>query len=82
MRQRLGEQKEETAGLFAGSPKCWTAQSMAERFLKTFCEVTLAVIFALGFAQQHVTPLSLLQQQILALFGFSSAVYHRLADDT
>jgi len=43
--------------------------------------VTLTIIRTPGFIQRHVTPLSLLQQQILALFGLSPAVYLRLADD-
>jgi transposase len=82
VRQRLSEQKEELAGLFAGNPKRKTSQPTAERLLEAFREVTLTVISAPGFAQRHVTPLSSLQQQILALFGFSPAVYLGLADDS
>lgn len=82
IRQRLDEQKEELAGLFAGNPKRRTAQPTAERLLEAFSEVTLTVLCASGFTQRHVTPLSPLQQQILALFGFSPAVYLRLADDS
>ena len=82
VRQRLTEQKEELAGLFAGNPKRKTAQPTAERLLEAFREVTLTVIAAPSFAQRHVTPLSPLQQQILALFGFSQAVYLGLADDS
>ena len=67
------------AGLFAGNPKRRTAQPTAERLLEAFREVTLTVVSAPGFTQRHVTPLSPLQQQILALFGFSPAVYLRLA---
>lgn len=36
----------------------------------------------LGFVQRHLPPLSALQQQILALCGFSPAVYTRLTDDS
>lgn len=82
VRQRLTEQKEELAGLFAGNPKRKTAQPTAERLLEAFREVTLTVISAPSFAQRHVTPLSPLQQQILALFGFSPAVYLGLANDS
>jgi transposase len=82
VRQRLGEQKEDLSGLFAGNPKRRTAQPTAERLLEAFREVTLTVISAPGFAQRHVTPLSPLQQQILTLLGFSSAVYLGLADDS
>jgi transposase len=82
VRQRLREQREELAGLFAGNPKRRTAQPTAERLLEAFREVTLTVISAPGLAQRHVTPLSSLQQEILTLLGFSSAVYLRLADDS
>lgn len=82
VRQHLSEQKEELAGLFAGNPKRRTAQPTAERLLEAFREVTLTVVSAPGFAQRHVTPLSPLQQQILALFGFSPAVSLGLADDS
>jgi transposase len=82
VRQRLAAQQEELAGLFAGNPKRRTAQPTAERLLEAFREVTLTVVSAPGFAQRHVTPLSSLQQQILTLLGFSSAVYLRLADDS
>jgi transposase len=82
VRQRLTEQKEELVGLFAGNPKRKTAQPTAERLLEAFREVSLTVIAAPHFAQRHVTPLSPLQQQILALFGFSPAIYLGLADDS
>lgn len=82
VRQRLGERSEELAGLFAGNPKRRTAQPTAERLPEAFREVTLTFISAPGFAQRHVTPLSPLQQQILALFGFSPALYLGLADDS
>jgi len=82
VRQRLSEQQEELAGLFAGNPKRRTSQPTTERLLEAFREVTLTVVRAPGFTQRHVTPLSPLQQQILALFGLSPAVYLRLADDS
>src|SRR5581483_6915596 len=82
VRQRLGEQQEELAGLFVGNPKRRTAQPTAERLLEAFCEVTLTVISAPGFSKRHVTSLSPLQQRILALVGLSPAVYLGLADDS
>ena len=82
VRQRLGAQQQELAGLFAGNPKRQTPQPTAERLLEAFGDVTLTIVSAPGFAQRHVTPLSALQQQILTLLGFSAAVYLRLADDS
>ncbi len=82
VRQRLSEQQMELAGLFAGNPKRRTSQPTTERLLEAFSEVTLTTVRAPGFTQRHVTPLSPLQQQILALFDFSPAVYLQLADDS
>jgi transposase len=82
VRQHLSEQKEELAGLFAGNPKRRTSQPTTERLLEAFSDVTLTIIRAPGFTQRHVTPLSPLQQQILALFDLSPAVYLRLVDDS
>ena len=82
VRHSLGEQEQELAGLFAGNPKRRTAQPTAERLLEAFREVTLIIVSAPGFAQWHVTPLSPLQQQILAFCGFAPAVYLWLADDS
>ena len=80
--QHLSEQKGELAGLFAGNPKRRASQPTAERLLEAFYEVTLTIVRAPDFTQHHITPLSPLQQQILALFGFSPAVYLGLADDS
>jgi len=82
VRQSLSEQKMELAGLFAGNPKRRTSQPTTERLLEAFSEVTLTIVRASGFVQRHLTPLSPLQQQILALLGFSPAVYLRLVDDS
>lgn len=81
VRERLAQQKIELAGLFAGNPKRRTSQPTTERLLEAFNEVTLTTVRAPGFVQRHVTPLSPLQQQILALLDFSPAVYLQLADD-
>src|SRR2546421_9672309 len=82
VRHRLHEQQRELAGLFAGNPKRRTSQPTTERLLEAFDEVTLTIVRASGFVQRHVTPLSPLQQQILALLGFSPALYLRLVDDS
>ncbi|GHO62979.1 hypothetical protein KSC_018710 [Ktedonobacter sp. SOSP1-52] len=75
VRQHLSQQQEVLVGLFAGNPKRQTAQPTTERLLEAFGEITVTIVSAPGFTQRHVTPLSPLQQQILALCGFSPAVY-------
>jgi transposase len=82
VRQGLQEQQRELAGLFAGNPKRRTSQPTTERLLEAFGDMTLTIIRTPGFMQRHVTPLSLLQQQILTLLGFSPAVYLHLVDDS
>lgn len=72
LHHRLGERSEELAGLCAGHP-----QPTAKRVL-----VTLTVTAASGFAQRHVTPLSSLQQQILARCGCSPARSSSFANDS
>jgi transposase len=82
VRERLAQQKINLAGLFAGNPKRRTSQPTTERLLEAFNEVTLTTVRAPDFVQRHVTPLSPLQQQILALLDFSPVVYLQLADDS
>ena len=82
VRSALAESRQEIAGLFAGNPKRRTAQPTTERLLETFNEITLTIVSGPGFVQRHLPPLSALQQQILALCGFSPAVYTRLTDDS
>jgi transposase len=82
IRHRLREQQMDLAGLFAGNPKRRTRQPTTERLLEAFSPLTLTIIHAPGQAFRHVTPLSPLQQQILTLLGFSSAVYLHLLDDS
>jgi transposase len=82
VRKSLQEQKKELAGLYAGNPKRRTDQPTAEHLLKAFDEVTLTIVSTSTFVQSHITPLSLLQQQILSLLGFTPAIYSQLTDDS
>jgi len=82
IRQNLQKQKRELSGLYAGNPKRRTNQPTAERLLEAFGEVTLTIIRTSGFIQRHITPLSSLQQDILALLGFTSVIYLQLTDDS
>jgi len=82
VRHALAEQHQAIAGLFAGNPQRRTAQPTTERLLEAFNEITLTIVSGSGFVQRHLPPLSALQQQILALCGFSPAVYTRLIDDS
>jgi len=66
------------SGLYAGNPKRATKRPTAERLLGSFQEITLTVIQESHQTSRHLTPLSALQQRILALLGFSPDIYARL----
>jgi transposase len=82
VRSALAEQHLEIAGLFAGNPKRRTSQPTTERLLEAFNEITRTIVSGPSFVQRHLPPLSALQQQVLALCGFSPAVYTRLIGDS
>jgi transposase len=82
VRQSLEKQKRMIAGLYAGNPKLCTHHPTAERVLEAFGNVTLTTVRASGFLQRHITPLSSLQQDIIALLGFTPVIYLQLADDS
>ena len=81
VRQNLQKQKRELSGLSAGNPKRRTNQPTAERLLEAFGEVTLTLLYTPEFVQRHLTPLSSLQQDVLALLGFSPLIYLQLTGD-
>jgi len=78
----LAEQHQEITGRCAGNPKRRTTQPTTERLLEAFHEIRLPIVSGPGFVQRHRPPLSALQQQIVALCGFSPAVSTRLTDDS
>jgi len=82
VRSALAKSRQEIAGLFAGNPKRRTSQPTTERLLEAFNEITLTIVSGPGLVQRHLPALSALQQQILALCGFSPAVYTHLTDDS
>ena len=82
IRQSLEKQKREISGLYAGNPKRRTHHPTAERLLEAFGNVTLTTVRASEFLQRHITPLSSLQQDIIALLGFTPVIYLQLADDS
>jgi hypothetical protein len=47
--------------------------------LAAFKDITLTTIHMAGQVHRHLTPLSVLQQHILALLDFSADIYTRLS---
>jgi transposase len=79
VRRRLAAEQTTLAGLYQDSPKHATARPTAERLLAAFKDITLTTIHMAGQVHRHLTPLSILQQRILALLDFSADVYTRLS---
>jgi transposase len=78
VRRRLAADGGVLAGIYTGQPTRATAQPTAARLLATFQEVTLTIIHAGRDTRWHLTPLSPVQQRILALLAFPLDVYTRL----
>jgi transposase len=77
-RRQLATEGAKLAGLYAGNAKRETDRPTAERLLEAFQAITLTIIKGPQQTDRHVTALSPLQQRILELLGFSSALYTRL----
>jgi transposase len=78
VRQQLAEQQLALAGLYAGNPKRATRRPTSEALLKAFKGLHLTALRQHAHTVYHVTPLSALQERILALLGFPSVLYSTL----
>ena len=81
VRRRLGLEGKTLAGLYAGNPHRATAQPTAERRREALQELTLTIMQEGNHTRRHLTPLSKLQQGILALLDFTPHLYTRLWAD-
>jgi transposase len=82
VRQGLAEEGEKLSGLYAGNPKRATARPTTEKLLEAFGGITLTIWEEADRTRRHLTPLSALQQRILALLGFPEHIYRRLCADS
>ena len=82
VRRRLASLDEKLAGLYAGNPQRATARPTAEKLLAAFKEITLLLIEGPNQTYVHLTPLSPLQKQILALLEFPLEIYTQLEFET
>jgi transposase len=78
VRQQLAERQLALAGLYAGNPKRATRRPTSEALLKAFKGLHLTALRQHAHTVYHVTPLSALQERILALLGFPSVLYSTL----
>jgi transposase len=77
-RRQLAAEGAKLAGLYAGNPKRETDRPTAERLIEAFQTITLTIMERPQQTARHVTALSPLQQRILEVLGFSSALYTQL----
>jgi len=75
VRRRLTTERTALAGLYAGNPKRSTPRPTAERLLEAFQELTLTIVREGRRRRSHLTPLSCVQQRILALLDFPVDIY-------
>jgi transposase len=82
VRQNLAKAAGEQAvsGLYAGQPTRQTRRPTAERVLEAFRNLTLTVVELPQQLFRHLTPLSELQQRLLALAGLEASCYSRLLE--
>jgi transposase len=81
VRRRLAIAKATLAGLYVGNPKRATAHPTAECLLEALQGLTLTIIREGRRRRRHLTPLSRVQQRMLALLDFPVAIYTRLCPD-
>jgi transposase len=74
-RARLTQEQRALPGLYAGNPTRATRHPTAELLLTAFKEITLTVVRAPHLTLRHLTALSPLQHDILALLGFTPDIY-------
>lgn len=72
VRRQLEEDKTALAGLYAGNPKRTTRRPSSESLLAAFAGITLC---RLPSGDYYITPLTLLQTQILTLMGIPPNLY-------
>jgi transposase len=82
VRRGLAAAGESLAGLYAGQPKRATSQPTSEALLRAFGELNLVRVHGVTATLQQITPLSALQERILALLELPSDTYTRLLCDS
>jgi transposase len=77
--QALAQEGGELAGIYPGNPKRRTATPTTERLLAAFHNINLLRVSVGGRFHYQLTPLTAVQERILALWGLPSTLYSDLA---
>jgi transposase len=79
VRQQLQQSGEPLRGLYPGQAGRKTSSPSAELLLRAFGGISLTVVAVAGRQTVLLTPLTALQEKLLALWDFPSELYQRLA---
>lgn len=71
----LAQEQAELAGIYPGNPKRSTATPTTERMLAAFDNINLTIVPVAGQLHYQITPLTAVQQHILALWELSDTLY-------
>jgi transposase len=82
VRRALASSEASLAGLYAGQPRRATTRPTSEALLRAFRGTNLVLLPSGPGPPRHVTPLSALQQRILALLELPADTYSRLGFDS
>jgi hypothetical protein len=82
VRRALASPAASLAGLYAGQPRRATARPTSEALLRAFRGTNLVLLPSGPGPPRHVTPLSALQERILALLDLPADTYSRLCFDS
>ncbi len=74
-KEALAQEKEELTGIFPGNPKRGTATPTTERMLQAFDNIHLLVMRLGSQVRYQLTPLSPVQERILALLDLPTTLY-------
>jgi transposase len=78
VRKKLQETEQTLQGLYAGQPGRQAKRPSAELLLQAFKGISLAIVEVAGQRETHLTPLTALQQTLLALWELPPNLYQRL----
>jgi len=79
VRERLREAGETLTGVYPGQGGRQTARPSAELLLRALKGISLVVVEVGGVRTAHVTPLSAVQERLLALWGLPPDLYSQIA---
>jgi transposase len=77
-RQNLKKNGQKIAGLYSGNPKRGTATPKAETLLRVFKNIYLTTVQIAGQTHQHITPLTVVQKQVLVICEMPVSLYDSL----